>query len=138
VNVKAEIRVLPEHLSNKIAAGEVVQRPASVAKELMENALDAGADNILVQIENGGIDLIKIVDNGTGMTERDALLSLQRHATSKISGIEDHVQKASFRWRFFYYSSKTFTILFLNNRHAVRAGCMTADSLCRSANAELH
>ncbi|MDX9818087.1 MAG: DNA mismatch repair endonuclease MutL, partial [Desulfococcus multivorans] len=78
------IKVLPETLSNKIAAGEVVERPASVVKELMENALDAGGTRIVVSVEKGGRALIQVADNGTGMTPDDALLSIERYATSKI------------------------------------------------------
>lgn len=78
------ISILPENLTNKIAAGEVVERPASVIKELIENALDAGATDILVEISAGGRKRICITDNGYGMSREDALLSLERHATSKI------------------------------------------------------
>ena len=85
----SNIRILPEQLANKIAAGEVVQRPASVVKELMENAIDAGATEILVSIENGGKDVIRVVDNGEGMSEDDLLLAFEQHATSKISVIDD-------------------------------------------------
>ena len=80
----SKIRVLPEILSNKIAAGEVVERPASVVKELVENAIDAGSSRILVEIEQGGRKLIRVSDNGHGMDRDDALLSLERYATSKI------------------------------------------------------
>ena len=78
------ITILPETLTNKIAAGEVVERPASVIKELIENALDAGATDISVEIKAGGRRLIRVTDNGYGMSREDALLSLERHATSKI------------------------------------------------------
>jgi len=85
----AQIRILPETLSNKIAAGEVVERPASVVKELLENSLDAGATRILIDIEKGGHSFIQITDNGQGMDSDDALLSVERHATSKIQTDED-------------------------------------------------
>jgi DNA mismatch repair protein MutL len=83
------IRILPENLTNKIAAGEVVERPASVAKELVENALDAGSKEVVIEIESGGRRLIKVSDTGSGMSREDALLALERHATSKIACDED-------------------------------------------------
>ncbi|MBT8342366.1 MAG: ATP-binding protein, partial [Desulfatitalea sp.] len=83
------IRILPDILANKIAAGEVVERPASVVKELVENALDAGSDRITIEVENGGRDLIQVSDNGTGMGRDDALLALERFATSKLHTDED-------------------------------------------------
>ena len=85
----SKIRVLPDHLSNLIAAGEVVERPASVAKELVENAIDAGATRVAIDVEGGGRRLLKISDDGEGMTRDDAVLAFERHATSKISKAED-------------------------------------------------
>src|SRR5581483_6045260 len=83
------IHVLPEHVANKIAAGEVVERPASVVKELLENSLDAGSTRIKLQVEAGGKKLIQITDDGCGMVRDDALLAFERHATSKIKDAED-------------------------------------------------
>ncbi|MBW2100818.1 MAG: ATP-binding protein, partial [Deltaproteobacteria bacterium] len=80
----SKIRILPEILSNKIAAGEVVERPSSVVKELVENAIDAKSKKIIIEIEKGGRSLIRVSDNGIGMNRDDALLSLERYATSKI------------------------------------------------------
>ena len=88
-STKNSVRILPESLINKIAAGEVVERPASVVKELLENAIDAGATEVQVSIKNGGKDLISILDNGCGMNESDAQLAVERHATSKIIDEED-------------------------------------------------
>jgi len=85
----SKIRILSENLCNKIAAGEVVERPASVVKELIENSLDAGADEILIDIESGGKKLIRIQDNGSGMSKDDTFLALERHATSKIESDDD-------------------------------------------------
>lgn len=85
----SNIRILPEILSNKIAAGEVVERPASVVKELIENSIDAGSTQINIEIEQGGKNLIRISDNGTGMTNDDAMLAIERYATSKIYKDED-------------------------------------------------
>src|SRR5438309_11365978 len=83
------IHVLPEHVANKIAAGEVVERPASVVKELLENSLDAGSTRIRIAIEAGGKRHIQVTDNGSGMLHDDALLAFERHATSKIKDPED-------------------------------------------------
>jgi DNA mismatch repair protein MutL len=93
------IHVLSEHVANKIAAGEVVERPASVAKELLENSLDAGATRIRIQVEAGGKKLIQITDNGCGMVRDDALLAFERHATSKIKNAEDLLSVATLGFR---------------------------------------
>ena len=85
----SRIKVLPDIVANKIAAGEVVERPASVVKELVENAVDAGADRITVEVEHGGRRRIRVADTGIGMGREDALLSIERHATSKIVDAED-------------------------------------------------
>lgn len=93
------IRVLNKHIANQIAAGEVVERPLSVVKELVENAIDAGATSITVEIQNGGIDYIRVADNGVGIPKEDCLLAFERHATSKISAQEDlgAIQTLGFR-----------------------------------------
>lgn len=83
------IRLLPDHVANQIAAGEVVQRPASVVKELLENSVDAGATNIILVLKDAGRNLVQVIDNGQGMTPTDARLSFERHATSKIRSADD-------------------------------------------------
>ncbi len=93
------VRLLPEIVANQIAAGEVVERPASVVKELVENALDAGATRITVEIQAGGRSLIRVADNGSGMNRDDALLCLERHATSKIQVAEDLASIATMGFR---------------------------------------
>ena len=93
------IRVLSDNVANKIAAGEVVERPASVVKELLENSLDAGSTNIRVEIENGGRRLIRIADDGCGMLRDDALLAFERHATSKLHDVKDLLSIATLGFR---------------------------------------
>jgi DNA mismatch repair protein MutL len=93
------IRILPEAVANKIAAGEVVERPASVVKELLENSLDAGAGRVEISAEGGGKRLIRILDDGEGMTHDDALLAFERHATSKIRTAEDLFEIATLGFR---------------------------------------
>ena len=94
-----KIKILPDNLANQIAAGEVVERPASVVKELVENALDAGAKRLQVDIELGGRRLIKISDDGFGMVRDDAILAFERHATSKIASLEDLAKIATLGFR---------------------------------------
>src|SRR5579885_2461237 len=93
------IRVLSDNVANKIAAGEVVERPASVVKELLENSLDAGATSIRVEIETGGRRLIRIADDGSGMLRDDALLAFERHATSKLHDVKDLLAIATLGFR---------------------------------------
>src|SRR5437762_3094948 len=93
------IRLLPEHVANQIAAGEVIERAASVVKELVENALDAGAMRITVEIQAGGRSLVRVTDDGCGMNRDDALLCLERHATSKIQRAEDLAAIATMGFR---------------------------------------
>ena len=93
------IRLLPEHVANQIAAGEVVERPASVVKELVENALDAQAARVTVEIQAGGRSLVRVTDDGDGMSRDDALLCLERHATSKIQRAEDLAAIATMGFR---------------------------------------
>src|SRR5262249_43057276 len=83
------IRLLPETVASQVAAGEVVERPASVVKELVENSLDAGARKVDIVVRRGGISLVRVIDDGCGMDRDDALLSLERHATSKIRSAAD-------------------------------------------------
>ncbi len=96
---RRRVQILPDHVANQIAAGEVVERPASVVKELVENALDAGAHSIRIELRNGGKTYIRVADDGEGMSRPDALLALDRHATSKIRTAGDLQGVASFGFR---------------------------------------
>ena len=93
------IRVLSDQVANQIAAGEVVDRPASVVKELLENALDAGANRIRIEVEAGGRKLIRVADDGHGMSRDDALLAFERHATSKLRTADDLLSIATLGFR---------------------------------------
>jgi DNA mismatch repair protein MutL len=95
----SRIRILPEAVANKIAAGEVVERPASVVKELLENALDAGATSVRIETEVGGKRMIRVIDDGHGMTHDDALLAFERHATSKLRTADDLLSIATLGFR---------------------------------------
>jgi DNA mismatch repair protein MutL len=97
--VADRIHLLPDHIANQIAAGEVIQRPASAVKEMLENAVDAGATEIRLIINDAGKSLIQVIDNGSGMSETDARMCFERHATSKISNINDlfHIRTMGFR-----------------------------------------
>ena len=89
MNLPKDIKLLPDHVANQIAAGEVVQRPASVVKELLENAIDAGATQITLVLKGSGKTLIQVIDDGSGMAPEHVSLCFARHATSKISSAED-------------------------------------------------
>src|SRR5271166_2769468 len=95
----SRIRILPEAVANKIAAGEVVERPASVVKELLENALDAGATSVRIETEVGGKRMIRVIDDGHGMAHDDALLAFERHATSKLRTADDLLSIATLGFR---------------------------------------
>ena len=94
-----KINLLDEKLANQIAAGEVVERPSSIVKELLENSIDAGATKIAVEVERGGVGLLRVQDNGTGISKRDLVLALRRHATSKIASLDDLENIHSFGFR---------------------------------------
>ena len=93
------IKLLPEIVANQIAAGEVVEEPSSVVKEMMENAIDAGASCVKVNFRNGGLELIQIIDNGCGMSPVDARMAFDRHATSKIATLDDIYNLRTFGFR---------------------------------------
>jgi DNA mismatch repair protein MutL len=99
VGIMGRIRILPDQVANKIAAGEVVERPASVVKELLENSLDADATDLRVEVESGGRRLIRVVDDGCGMLRDDALLAFERHATSKLRDVKDLLSIATLGFR---------------------------------------
>src|SRR3954471_11214298 len=98
-NTGMTIHILPPDVAAKIAAGEVVERPANVAKELIENSLDAGATEVRVEVREGGIRLLRVIDNGHGMTADEVPLAFHRHATSKLNSADDLYQIATFGFR---------------------------------------
>ena len=95
----SKIGILPDHVISQIAAGEVIERPAAVAKELIDNSLDAGSTRILIEVTDGGRGLIRVTDDGEGMDRTDAALAFQRHATSKLGNEDDlfHIRTMGFR-----------------------------------------
>lgn len=95
----AKIKQLPLHEAQKIAAGEVIERPANVIKELIENSIDAGATQITLNLENAGMSAITIIDNGCGMSAEDARLCIQQYATSKITTVDDLPSTTTFGFR---------------------------------------
>src|SRR5213082_3746895 len=95
----SRIRLLPDTVASQVAAGEVVERPASVVKELIENAIDAGAKTIRVEAEVGGKRMIRVIDDGHGMSHDDALLAFERHATSKLKSADDLLSIATLGFR---------------------------------------
>ena len=95
----SRIRILPEETINRVAAGEVVERPAAALKELLENGIDAGAAQITVELTHAGKGLIRVGDDGSGMSRDDLLLAIERHATSKIAAVEDLAGVATFGFR---------------------------------------
>ena len=98
-SLMARIHVLRDVVANKIAAGEVVERPASVAKELLENSLDAGSTRLRIEVERGGKRLVQVTDDGSGMVRDDAMLAFERHATSKLSEVKDLLSIATLGFR---------------------------------------
>ena len=132
-----EIRILPENVANKIAAGEVIERPSAVVKELLENSIDAGATRIDIEFKNGGKSFVKIMDNGCGMTREQALMSLEPHATSKISEPEDLFKISSYGFRGEAIPSIASVSKFcMRSRPASQSSGTQVETLNRCANAE--
>ena len=127
-----DIRILPSNIANMIAAGEVVQRPASVVKELMENAVDAGADTVAVAVQDAGRTLIQVMDNGCGMSPDEAVICFERHATSKISTAEDlsAIQTFGFRGEALASIAAVSEVTLKTRREEDEVGCevLFADS----------
>ncbi|MBK8050651.1 MAG: ATP-binding protein [Anaerolineales bacterium] len=125
-NVRMPIHLLPPEVASKIAAGEVVERPANVIKELVENAIDAGATEIRVEVREGGRRLMRITDNGHGIPAQEAPLAFERHATSKLSGVDDldHIATFGFRGEALY-SIAAVSQLTLTTRHTAEDFAVT-------------
>lgn len=121
------IKVLPQVLINQIAAGEVIERPASVVKELVENSVDAGSQNILIEAENGGMEFIKIVDDGCGMAFEDARLAFHRYATSKISELDDlqDIHSFGFRGEALSALASVSSVTLIAKQKGALSGCKT-------------
>jgi DNA mismatch repair protein MutL len=119
------IKLLPDHIANQIAAGEVVQRPASVVKELMENAIDAGATNIKLIVKDAGKTLIQVIDDGNGMSETDARMSFERHATSKIKSAEEifSIKTMGFRGEALASIAAVAQVELRTKKHNAEIGC---------------
>lgn len=119
------IQLLPDAIANQIAAGEVIQRPASVVKELLENAIDAGATSVKLIVKDAGKTLIQVIDNGCGMSPTDARMSFERHATSKIRESKDlfHIRTMGFRGEAMASIAAIAQVEMRTRRQADELGC---------------
>ncbi|WP_353480727.1 DNA mismatch repair endonuclease MutL, partial [Haliscomenobacter sp.] len=120
------IQLLPDSIANQIAAGEVIQRPASVVKELMENSVDAGSKNVKLIVKDAGRTLIQVIDDGCGMSETDARMSFERHATSKIRSADDlfAIRTMGFRGEALASIASVAQVELRTRRHASEMGTL--------------